>query len=235
VTFCFQGTRLRRAASLPVFTRLLASESLLFAWPKRSNQEKGHPDTAVCGHPALRLRNATPEVRRQSIPGLASNWARSLALTLRAFPPSRRRCIGGPHTAHPAQQRQSDLSRPCVLCFALAIPSPAWREKVPKADEGLWLCPSPCGPAALVAPLLRRSGHARERHSLAGRRVKTGRDAALRKSVLSDRQSPTQPTPSRIRRRANPIIAKLPKAQTGRLAILSAFARSSRQQPGNPP
>jgi hypothetical protein len=33
-----------------------ASELLLFAWSKRSNQEKDHPKAVVSGHPALRLR-----------------------------------------------------------------------------------------------------------------------------------------------------------------------------------
>ena len=94
-----------------VFTRLPASESLLFAWPKRSNQEKGHPDAAVSGHPALRLRNATLGVRRQSIHGLTSNWAQSIAPTLRAFPTSRCRCIGAPLNAHRARQSEQQSQR----------------------------------------------------------------------------------------------------------------------------
>ena len=42
------------------FTRLPASESLSLAWPRESNQREGHPDAAVSGHPALRLREAAP-------------------------------------------------------------------------------------------------------------------------------------------------------------------------------
>ena len=37
-----------------------ASESLSLAWPRESNQREGHPDAAVSGHPALRLRAAAP-------------------------------------------------------------------------------------------------------------------------------------------------------------------------------
>ena len=44
-------------------------------------------------------------------------------------------------------------------------------------------CPPPCGPASLFAPLLRRSGHARESKALARRRVKKGRDAAPQRGV----------------------------------------------------
>ncbi len=103
--------------------------------------------------PAFRLRNATPGVRRQSIPGLTSNWALSIAPTLRAFPPLRCRCIGGPFTAHPAtapallylgypypRLRSQDKAASGTLRVAFESPSPASREKVPgRADEGLWL------------------------------------------------------------------------------------------------
>jgi hypothetical protein len=42
------------------FRRPSAAESLLFACPKRSNQEKGHPGAAPCGHPVLRVRASAP-------------------------------------------------------------------------------------------------------------------------------------------------------------------------------
>src|SRR5690606_2916214 len=44
-----EGTLVPRAASLPLFTRLPASESLSLAWPRESNQREGHPDAAVSG------------------------------------------------------------------------------------------------------------------------------------------------------------------------------------------
>jgi hypothetical protein len=74
-----------------------------------------------CSRPALRLRNATPGVRRQSIRGLASNWAQSIAPTLRAIPPSRCRCIGGPDTAHPAQPSQSGFPQAGALGFGFGF------------------------------------------------------------------------------------------------------------------
>ena len=89
---------------------------------EKSNQREGHPDAAVSGHPALRLRNATPGVRRQSIPGLASNWAQSLAPTLRAIPTSRCRCIGAPVTAHRAQQRRCRLPHAAALLWHFLLP-----------------------------------------------------------------------------------------------------------------
>ena len=39
-----------------------ASEPPFFEWPKKHGPKKGHPDAAVSGHPALRLRDAAPEV-----------------------------------------------------------------------------------------------------------------------------------------------------------------------------
>ena len=45
---------------VPSFHSPAASESLSLAWPRESNQREGHPDAAVSGHPALRLRAATP-------------------------------------------------------------------------------------------------------------------------------------------------------------------------------
>ncbi len=74
-----------------------------------------------CRRPALRLRNATPGVRRQSIPGLASNWAQSIAPTVRAIPPSRCRCIGAPTTAHRAQPGRSTCPQALALLIAHAL------------------------------------------------------------------------------------------------------------------
>ncbi len=49
----FALTKCKASAHLKV------SGLLLFAWPKRSNQEKGHPVGAVSRHPAFRLREGT--------------------------------------------------------------------------------------------------------------------------------------------------------------------------------
>ena len=45
---------------VPSFHSPSASELLSLAWPRESNQREGHPDAAVSGHPALRLRAAAP-------------------------------------------------------------------------------------------------------------------------------------------------------------------------------
>ena len=62
--------------------------------------------------PALRLRNATPGVRRQPIHGLTANWAQSIAPTLRAIPTSRCRCKGGPVTGILPSQDEADSRTP---------------------------------------------------------------------------------------------------------------------------
>ena len=100
-------TLLRRAASLPFFTRLRASESLFFVWPKKSNQKKGHPAIApyaqsLCYGCARPLRGS-PTVRPWTDVELAHIvWA-----TLRADPAQPRRDRGGPLRAHPARQSRS--------------------------------------------------------------------------------------------------------------------------------
>ena len=117
---------------MPFFTRFQRASVFLLRGQEKGTKEKATPiqrspgsATAPallyhlhpCRRPALRLRNATPGVRRQSIHGLASNWAQSIAPTLRAFPTSRCRCKGGPFTAHPAQPRsdQQHFRAQCLV------------------------------------------------------------------------------------------------------------------------
>src|SRR5690606_5780068 len=91
---------------VPAFGR---PESLLFEWPKRSNQEKGHPGLAPSGHPALRVRVRAPRVRRQRILRWA-NASTSLCSPLRAFlsarPPPDRGPIDRPSWPHSRRRRE---------------------------------------------------------------------------------------------------------------------------------
>ena len=68
--------RLRRASA-----RLPTSGLLLFVWPKRSNQEKGHPNAA----PLRGRRREAGWIDRR--PALTIPWPASMPATLRAIPP----------------------------------------------------------------------------------------------------------------------------------------------------
>ncbi len=59
---------------------------LLFACPKRSRQEKGHPSSAPFAHPCAQGSRESVGVRGQAIPGLSRTSAASLRPTLRADP-----------------------------------------------------------------------------------------------------------------------------------------------------
>ena len=85
-----------------------ASECLLFAWPKRRHQEKGHPTLtpyaqSLCSRCASLLRGS-PTVHPWTDVELAHIvWA-----ILRTFPPQSRRDRGGPNSAHRARQSKSE-------------------------------------------------------------------------------------------------------------------------------
>ena len=94
-----------------------AAELLLFACPKRSNQEKGHPEIAPAfGGFASGLRGFST-VR----PCTGEKLARFLRATLRAFPPARRRDL-----------RDARARR--LRAFALGIPLPSM---APSSAAGL--------------------------------------------------------------------------------------------------
>ncbi len=59
---------------------------LLFAWPKRSRQEKGHPSSAPFAHPCAQGSRESVGVRGQAVPGLSRTSAASLRPPLRADP-----------------------------------------------------------------------------------------------------------------------------------------------------
>ncbi len=132
------GFRSPAASPSQGFHSPAASESLLFACPKRSNQEKGHPDVAVSGHPALRLRERAPGF--DDSPSL--DWRRT------GRDPSRPPC--GPFSAHSPRHRGPIEARilraqagPCAA-FALALaldPSSARRMRALCFEWG------PCGRA----------------------------------------------------------------------------------------
>ena len=78
-------------------------ELLFSGWPEKSNQKRGHPDGAPCGHPALRVRGwATGFVDSTSCAGekLAGIPAGHPA----GFPPPTRRAIGAPGRAARSQR-----------------------------------------------------------------------------------------------------------------------------------
>jgi len=59
---------------------------LLFAWPKRSRQEKGHPSSAPFAHPCAKGPRESVGVRGQAVPGLSQTSLASLPAPLRADP-----------------------------------------------------------------------------------------------------------------------------------------------------
>ena len=118
---------------MPFFTRLRRASHFSLRGQREGNQEKGHPDAAVSGHPALRLRDAAPEVHRQHIRVLAANWPRSYGPSFGLFL-RHAAATKGPHycASCAAKQKQRQISAKCVgLSFSRL------REKVPgRADEG---------------------------------------------------------------------------------------------------
>jgi hypothetical protein len=226
-----------------------ATESLFFAWPKKSNQKNGHPTLApyaqsLCSRCARLLRGSLTVHPWTDIELAHIVWA-----ILRTTPAQPRRDRGDPLSAHRARQSEEQshshrepesasswLRRRRSDCGPYAAAK--WRRKGPQGgregsrpvgcqsrdglsanprsrfaqSEGrspetvasgwpsLWLlsltpgsCPPPCGPATLFAPLVRRSGHARESDSLAGRRVNTRHGCRAPKERASKVQSQWAP------------------------------------------
>ncbi len=62
-------------------------ELLFFAWPKKSNQKKGHPSSAPFAHPCAKGSRESVGVFGQAVPGLSKTLAASLRPTLRADRP----------------------------------------------------------------------------------------------------------------------------------------------------
>ena len=113
-------------------------ESLFSEWPEKSNQKRGHPDGAPCGHPALRVRGwATGFFDSTSCAG--EKLAGILAGHPAGFPSPARRAIGAPGRAARSQralfrrarsragakppQSHSKAMLCCGFCFSASSPS----------------------------------------------------------------------------------------------------------------
>ena len=107
---------------MPVFTRFQRASHFSLRGQREGNQEKGHPDAAVSGHPALRLRDAAPEVHRQHIRVLAANWPTSygpsFGLFLRHVATAKGPQYFGGGAANPNLQ-QRHISAKCCSLFLL--------------------------------------------------------------------------------------------------------------------
>ncbi len=156
-------TPLRGAASLPFFTRLPASELLLFEWPKRSNQEKGHPAIAPCAqslcYGCARPLRGSPTVR----PWTDVELAHFLWATLRADPAQPRRDRGAPSSAHRARQSRSQSqsqsqSRHIRAVGHLPLLAGEGKKSRDSSDRGNPLCLGCAGCAVNGAPMQRQRG-----------------------------------------------------------------------------
>jgi hypothetical protein len=111
----------------------LAAESLLFEWPKRSNQEKGHPASAPAAHPARPVPCGAHEA--QAAAQLARPCARTCSLSpaLRSAP---RRSRGAPFFLRPGflPGLQGEISVRCAR--------PGSRAKYWQQSNCFWLLAS---------------------------------------------------------------------------------------------
>ena len=102
----------REPTHVPVLFRSpsMASESLLFACPKRSNQEKGHPRGRgrPKRRPTARVRSGGSLTAHLHVP--TANARASCARPFGLFPPRTRRALGGPEGRSRAGIRLNEAS-----------------------------------------------------------------------------------------------------------------------------
>ena len=109
-------------------------ESLFFAWPKKSNQKKGHPSSAPFAHPCAKGSRESVGVRGQAVPGLSRTSAASLRPPLRADPRTPAAPPGTPGRARAPARKSESRSR--SRSSHRVGPGPPWPGGSPRYFDG---------------------------------------------------------------------------------------------------